>query len=206
MLTMEKLDLKKQWKHLYQPPPNEITTVTVPPLTYLMVDGEGDPNKSKAFELAVEALYSLSYTLKFSLKKSPRAIDYGVMPLEGLWWADDPRVFFQTDKSTWKWTAMILQPQFISRANVAAAFDEVRKKKNPAAIDRVHFETLDEGESVQTLYLGPFSEEGPIIQGMHDMIHAAGKKLYGKHHEIYLSDPRRTAPSKLRTILRQPMR
>ncbi len=206
MLTMEKLDLKKQWKHLYQPPTGEITTVTVPPLTYLMVDGQGDPNKSKAFEQAVEALYSLSYTLKFSLKKSPRAIDYGVMPLEGLWWADDPRVFFLTDKSAWKWTAMILQPEFISRANVDAAFDEVRRKKNPAALDRVRFETLEEGQSVQTLYLGPFSEEAPTIQRMHDTIHASGKELSGKHHEIYLSDPRRTAPAKLRTILRQPMR
>ena len=206
MLTMEKLDLKKQWKHLYQPPAGEITVVNVPPLTYLMVDGEGDPNKSQAFEQAVEALYGLSYTLKFSLKKSPRAIDYGVMPLEGLWWADDPCVFMQTDKSAWKWTAMILQPEFISRTNVDAAFDELRKKKNPAALDRVRFETLDEGECVQTLYFGPFSEEGPTIQRMHDAIHAAGKKLHGKHHEIYLSDPRRTAPAKLRTILRQPMR
>ena len=206
MLTVEKLDLKKQWKHLYQPPAGEITVVNVPPLTYLMVDGEGDPNKSKAFEQAVEALYSLSYTLKFSLKKSPRAIDYGVMPLEGLWWADDPRVFMQTDKSAWKWTAMILQPEFISRRNVDAAFEEVRKKKNPAALERVRFETLDAGECVQTLYFGPFSEEGPTIQRMHDAIHAAGKKIHGKHHEIYLSDPRRTVPAKLRTILRQPMR
>ncbi|MGA9585438.1 MAG: GyrI-like domain-containing protein [Terracidiphilus sp.] len=206
MLAMEKLDLKKQWKHLYQPPLGEISTVIVPPLTYLMVDGEGNPNTSKPFEQAVDALYSLSYTLKFSLKKSPRAIDYGVMPLEGLWWADDSRVFFQADKSSWKWSAMILQPQFISRANVDAAFEEVRKKKNPAALDRVRFEILEEGESVQTLYLGPFSEEGPVIQRMHDVIHAAGKELYGKHHEIYLSDPRRTARAKLRTILRQPMR
>jgi hypothetical protein len=206
MLTMEKLDLKKQWKHLYQPPAGEITIVNVPPLTYLMVDGEGDPNKSKAFEQAVEALYSLSYTLKFSLKKSPRAIDYGVMPLEGLWWADDPRAFMQAEKSAWKWTAMILQPEFISRGNFDDAFDEVRRKKNPAALHRVRFETLEERECAQTLYFGPFSEEGPTIQSMHDAIHAAGKCLYGKHHEVYLSDPRRTAPAKLRTILRQPMR
>lgn len=206
MPTLEKLDLKKQWKHLYKPPLGEITTVTVPPLTYLMVDGEGDPNRSKSFEQAVEALYSLSYTLKFSLKKSPRAIDYGVMPLEGLWWADDPRVFIQADKSAWKWTAMILQPEFITRSDIDAAFDEVRRKKNPAALGRVRFETLAEGESVQTLYLGPFSEEGPTIQRIHEAIHAAGKQLHGKHHEIYLSDPRRNVPAKLRTILRQPMR
>jgi len=203
---MEKLDLKKQWKYLYQPKADVIVAVDVPPLTYLMVDGQGDPNTSRAFQEAVESLYSLSYTLKFTLKKSPRAIDYGVMPLEGLWWADDPRVFFQADKSSWKWTAMILQPEFIAKAEVDAAFEEVRKKKNPAALERVRFETLEEGESVQTLYLGSFSEEGPTIQRMHDSIHAAGKELSGKHHEIYLSDPRRTAPEKLKTILRQPMR
>ncbi len=202
----EKLDLKKQWKHLYQSRAGEITKVNVPPLIYLMVDGEGDPNKSKEFEQAVEALYSLSYTLKFSLKKSPHPVDYGVMPLEGLWWADDPHAFFSMEKSAWKWTVMILQPEFISRSQVDAAFEEVRRKKNPTALDRVRFEMLKEGDAVQTLYLGPFADEPPTILRMHDVIFAAGKQLYGKHHEIYLSDPRRTAPERLRTVLRQPMR
>jgi hypothetical protein len=202
---MEKIDLKKQWKNLYGTKAGAIVAVDVPPLTYLMVDGEGDPNTSLSFSEAVDALYSLSYTLKFSLKKSPRAIDYGVMPLEGLWWAGDPRVFHAADKSKWKWTAMIVQPEFIAQAQVDAAFDEVRKKKNPAALDRVRFETLTEGPSAQVLYVGPFSDEGPTIERMHDFIHAAGKELRGKHHEIYLSDPRRTAPEKLKTILRQPM-
>jgi hypothetical protein len=202
---MEKIDLKKQWKQLYQPKAGAVVAVDVPSLTYLMVDGEGDPNKSQSFQDAVEALYSLSYTLKFTLKKSPRAIDYGVMPLESLWWADDPRAFYEADKSAWKWTAMILQPEFIAQAEVSAAFDEVRKKKNPAALDRVRFEKLEEGASAQVLYTGPFSAEGSVIQRMHDFIHAAGKQLRGKHHEIYLNDPRRTAPEKLKTILRQPM-
>ncbi len=202
---MEKLDLKKQWEHLYQPKTGTISVVDVPPLTYLMVDGEGDPNTSPAFQEAVEALYSLSYTLKFSLKKSPRGIDYGVMPLEGLWWADDPRVFHQADKSTWKWTAMILQPDAITKGEVDAAFEEVRKKKNPAALDRVRLEKLEEGACAQVMYLGPFSDEAPTIQRIHDFIHAAGKELRGKHHEIYLSDPRRTAPEKLKTVIRQPM-
>ena len=123
---MEKLDLKKKWKQLYGAKAGAITAVEVPPLTYLMVDGEGDPNTSQAFQEAVEALYSLSYTLKFTLKKSPRAIDYGVMPLEGLWWADDPRAFYEADKSAWKWTVMILQPDVIHQAEVDAAFDQVR--------------------------------------------------------------------------------
>jgi hypothetical protein len=203
---MEKLDLKKKWKHLYRPPSTAITAVDVPSLTYLMVDGERDPNTSPAFTHAIEALYSLSYMLKFSLKKSPQAVDYGVMPLEGLWWADDPRAFHRQDKSTWKWTAMILQPEFIGRKQVTAAFDEVRKKKKLAALDRVRLETLAEGTAAQILYVGPFSDEGPTIQRIHDFIHAAGKELCGKHHEIYLSDPRRTAPEKLKTIIRQPMK
>jgi hypothetical protein len=202
---MEKLDLKKQWKQLYAGKAGVVVAVDVPPLTYLTVDGEGDPNTSQSFQDAVEALYSLSYTLKFTLKKSLRAIDYGVMPLEGLWWADDPRDFHLADKSRWKWTAMIVQPEFIARAQVDAAFEQVRKKKNPAALDRVRFETLTEGASAQVLYLGPFADEGPTIQRMHDFIHAAGKELRGKHHEIYLSDLRRTTPAKLKTILRQPM-
>jgi hypothetical protein len=202
---MKKIDLKKQWKQLYEAKVGAIVAVDVPSLTYLMVDGEGDPNTSEAFQEAIEALYSLSYTLKFTLKKSPRAIDYGVMPLEGLWWADDPRAFYEAKKSTWKWTAMIVQPEFIARAQVDAAFEQVRKKKNPAALGRVRFDTLSEGPSAQVLYVGPFADEGPTIQRMHEFIHACGKKLRGKHHEIYLSDPRRTAPEKLKTILRQPM-
>ncbi len=203
---MEKLDLKKQWKHLYQPPATAITVVDVPSLTYLMVDGSGDPNASPAFTQAVEALYSLSYTLKFSLKKSPKPVDYGVMPLEGLWWADDPGAFHRKDKSTWKWTAMILQPEFIGRRQVEVAFDEVRRKKNPVALDRVRLETLTEGMAAQILYVGPFADEGPTIQRIHDFIHAGGKELCGKHHEIYLSDLRRTAEEKLKTIIRQPMK
>src|ERR1035437_3268704 len=146
---MKKLDLKKQWKQFYEAKPGAVVAVDVPPLTYLMVDGQGDPNTSQAFQEAIEALYSLSYTLKFSLRKSPRPVDYGVMPLEGLWWADDPRVFHMADKSAWKWTAMILQPDFILRTQVDAAFEVVRKKKNPAALDRVRIETLHEGPSAQ---------------------------------------------------------
>jgi hypothetical protein len=206
---MEKLDLKKKWQQLYAGKPGVIVAVEVPQLAYLMVDGEGDPNTAQSYQEAIEALFSLSYTLKFVFKKGPRAIDYGVMPLEGMWWADDPRDFggegLQANKSKWKWTMMIVQPEFIAQAHVDAAMEEVRKKKNPAALNRVRFETLIEGTSAQVLHVGPFSAEGPVIQRMHDFIHAAGKELCGKHHEIYLSDPRRTAPEKLKTILRQPM-
>jgi hypothetical protein len=202
---MDKIDLKKQWKLFYAAKAGPIVAVNLPPLNYLMVDGEGDPNTSQSFQEAVEALYSLSYSLKFMLKKGPKAIDYGVMPLEGLWWADDPRVFHSADKSAWKWSAMIVQPEFLGQSEIDAAFEQVRKKKNPAALDRVRFETLAEGACAQVLYVGPFADEAPTIQRMHDFIHAAGKQLRGRHHEIYLSDPRRTAPEKLKTILRQPM-
>jgi hypothetical protein len=202
---MKKIDLKKQWKQLYGAKAGAIVAVDVPPLAYLMVDGKGDPNTSKEFGEAIEALYALSYTLKFALKKGPREVDYGVMPLEGLWWADDPRAFHAADKSAWKWTAMIVQPEFITRAEVDAAVEAVRKKKNPAALSRVRFETFTEGPFAQILYVGPFAEEGPTIQRLHEFIRAAGKELRGKHHEIYLSDMRRTAPEKLKTILRQPM-
>jgi hypothetical protein len=202
---MEKLDLKKHWKQLYDAKPGAIVAVDVPPLAYLMVDGQGDPNTAQSYQEAIEALYALSYTLKFAIKKSRRAIDYGVLPLEGLWWANDPRVFHAADKSTWKWTAMIAQPEFITQELVDAAIAEVRKKKNPAALDRVRFDTLAEGACAQVLHIGPFSAEGPTILRIHEFIRAAGKELRGKHHEIYLSDPRRTAPEKLKTILRQPM-
>jgi hypothetical protein len=202
---MQKIDLKKQSKPFYEAKAGGIAVVDLPPLSYLMVDGEGDPNTSASYSAAIEALYSLSYTLKFACKKGPRAIDYGVLPLEGLWWADDPGVFMTADKSSWKWTAMIAQPEFISVAEVEAARAEVCKKKNIEALDLVRFECFHEGESAQVLHVGPYSAEGPEIERLHAFIHAAGKQLRGKHHEIYLSDPRRTAPDKLKTILRQPM-
>jgi hypothetical protein len=203
---MEKIDLKKQWKSLYQTKAGVIAAIDVPSLAYLMIDGQGDPNTSSVFQEAVEALFTLSYTLKFAIKKGPRAIDYGVMPLEGLWWADDPKSFHLAEKSKWKWTAMIAQPEFIGQAEVDAALAAASKKKNLPALDRVRFETLDEGASAQVLYVGPFADEGATIQRLHDFIDASGKKLRGKHHEIYLNDKRRTAPEKLKTILRQPMR
>jgi len=202
---MEKIDFKKKLKHLYQPSTKESEQIDVPMMNYLMVDGVGDPNTSKAFTEAVEVLFSLSYTLKFMVKKGALAIDYGVMPLEGLWWADDMSTFGSGDKSKWKWTLMIMQPEFISNGMVDAAIAEVKKKKNPAAVDKVRFEALSEGSAVQIMHIGPFSEEGPDIERLHQFIESRGHKLVGKHHEIYLSDIRKTAPSKWKTVIRQPM-
>ncbi len=203
---MEKIDLKKQLKHLYQPSAKLVTQVDVPPMNYLMVDGKGDPNTAQEFADAITAAFSVAYTLKFMVKKSVLAIDYGVMPLEALWWADDMSTFSSGDKSNWLWTVMIAQPPFINTEMVQAAIAEVKKKKDPAALAKLRFEEFAEGQSAQLLHIGPFSEEGPNIERVHQFIAENGKQRYGKHHEIYLSDIRKAAPSKWKTIIRQPMR
>lgn len=202
---MKKIDIKKNLKHLYQPSAKEVEQIDVPAMNYLMADGAGDPNMSPEFAAIVEALFALSYTLKFMVKNGTLAIDYGVMPLEGLWWADDMSSFSAGDKSKWKWTLMIMQPEFISRGMVDAAIAEVRAKKNPAALSRVRFEKLAEGSAAQIMHIGPFSEESPNILRVHQFIESSGHKRVGKHHEIYMSDIRKTAPSKWKTIIRQPM-
>jgi hypothetical protein len=202
---MKKIDIKKNLKHLYQPSAKEVEQIDVPTMNYLMADGAGDPNISPEFAAIVEALFALSYTLKFMVKNGTLAIDYGVMPLEGLWWADDMSSFSAGDKSKWKWTLMIMQPEFISRGMVDAAIAEVRAKKNPAALSRVRFEKLAEGSAAQIMHIGPFSEESPNILRVHQFIESSGHKRVGKHHEIYMSDIRKTAPSKWKTIIRQPM-
>ncbi len=203
---MKKIDLKKELKHLYQPSAKAVVQVEVPTMHYLMIDGEGDPNTSAAYQAAVEALFALSYSIKFMIKKGPQAIDYGVMPLEGLWWADDMSKFSVDDKSSWKWTMMIMQPDFVTRQVVDTAMEEVRRKKGLAALDQVRFEPLTEGLCAQTLHVGPFSEEGPTVRRVHEFIAGCGRKPAGKHHEIYLSDIRKTDPSRWKTVIRQPMR
>lgn len=200
----EKIDLKKTLKDLYQASAKAPSVVEVPTLRYLMVDGEGDPNTVPAYTEAVEALFSVSYTAKFMVKKGPQAIDYGVMPLESLWWADDPTVFRSGDRSRWKWTAMILQPDFATDALLGEAIDEVRRKKRLPGVDRLRLESLTERRCAQILHVGPFTEEGPTIERLHAFITAL-TALRGRHHEIYLSDIQRTEPAKWKTIIRQPM-
>jgi len=200
---MRKVDLKKELKHLYQPSAKEVVAVDVPAFQFLMIDEEGDPNTAPAYAEAVEALFSVSYTAKFMLKKA-EAVDYAVMPLEGLWWADDLSVFVAGNKSKWNWTMMILQPTFVPNAVIDAALADVKKKKGLRAIDRLRFETFAEGSCAQVLHVGPFSEEGPTIERLHEFIDARTARR-GKHHEIYLSDIRRADPAKWKTIIRQPM-
>jgi len=202
---MEKIDLKKDLKHLYRPSAKEIVQVDVPPLRYLMIDGEGDPNTSPEYAQAIETLFSVSYTAKFMLKKGLQGIDYAVMPLEGLWWADDMNAFVTNDKEKWKWTAMIMQPSFVTDVVIEAAIDEVRRKKKLPGIDKLRLEIFSEGVCAQTMHVGPFSEEGPTIARLHEFIDARTGRT-GKHHEIYLSDIRRADPKTWKTIIRQPMK
>lgn len=201
---MKKIDLKKELKHLYQPSAKEVVQVDVPTMNFLMVDGKGDPNTSQEYCEAIEALFAVSYTVKFMVKKGPLAIDYGVMPLEGLWWADDMSAFITQDKSNWKWTAMIVQPSFLTPEIIDRAIAEVRKKKNPTAISKLRLEAFSEGRCAQILHIGPFSEEGPAIEKVHQFIDSRGKRT-GKHHEIYLSDIRKADPAIWKTVVRQPM-
>ncbi len=203
---MHKLDLKKDLKHLYQPPAKTVVQLDVPAMNFLMIDGEGDPNTSQAYADGVEALFTLSYALKFKVRKTALAIDYGVMPLEGLWWADDMSTFTPENKSNWKWTMMVMQPAFVTRAMVDEVKADVRKKKDLAALPELRFEVYGEGRCAQIMHIGPFSEEGPAIEMLHRFIVEHGGTLVGKHHEIYLSDIRKADPANWKTVIRQPMR
>lgn len=199
-----KTDLKKTLDG-YRARRGEFRVLEVPPLPYLMVDGHGDPNTAQEYADALAALYPVAYKLKFASKKDGR--DYVVPPLEALWWAEDMEAFTRVrDKSQWDWTAMIMTPDWITGAMVDAALDVVAAKDRPASLDKVRWETLDEGTCVQTLHLGPYDDEGPVLEEMHErFVPEHGLRMTGKHHEIYLGDPRRVEPAKLRTILRQPV-
>jgi hypothetical protein len=201
---MIKLDLKKQLPNLYKPSKKEISVVDVPDMHFLMIDGKGDPNTSEEYAQALAALYTLAYTIKFQIKKSKKPVDYAVMPLEGLWWVDDMSLFSDKDKSAWKWTAMIVQPDFVTHDLVEEQRAVAAKKKNPPSLPRIRFGVYHEGRAAQILYIGPYNAEGPAIARIHEHIRLAGGDRRGKHHEIYLRDPRKTAPEKLQTIIRQP--
>jgi len=202
---MKKVDYKKELKHLYKSSPKSIEIVDVPEMNFLMIDGQGDPNTSQEYSDAIEALYAVSYALKFMIKKGELEIDYGVMPLEGLWWVNDMSQFNINDKTNWKWTAMIMQPEYVTQDLFTVACEQVEKKKNLAALPKIRFESFCEGKSAQTMHHGPFSEEGPTIERIHDFIRDSCCIAVGKHHEIYLSDIRKAAPEKWKTVIRQPI-
>jgi hypothetical protein len=207
---MPKIDLKKENKELYDPSAKEVSIVDVPKMNFLMIDGEGDPNTSQEYQAAIEALFPVSFSVKFISGKE-NSQDYVVMPLEGLWWVENMEDFSIQDKSSWKWTAMIRQPDFITKDMIKKAKEEVEKKKNPTALSRIKFESLHEGLSVQIMHIGPYSEEGPTIKKLHNFIGDKGYEFDGsmpgeKHHEIYISDVRRTKPERLKTVIRQPIK
>ncbi|CEG13547.1 conserved hypothetical protein [groundwater metagenome] len=207
MEKMEKTDFKKELKYLYAPPAKEIEIVNVPQMNFLMIDGIGNPDTSQEFKEAIETLYAVSYTIKFIVKKE-KSINYVVMPLEGLWWADDMASFSSEgmDKNSWKWTLMIMQPECVTKNIFSKAIEEVKKKKNLPFLSKIRLENLQEGLSAQILYIGPYDAEHTTIEKIHAFIKERGYKFSGKHHEIYLSDPRKTAPEKLKTIIRQPVK
>ncbi|MFE6735324.1 GyrI-like domain-containing protein [Microbacterium sp. NPDC057650] len=201
---MPAVDLKKQIES-YRAVRGRFQVLTVPAMSFLMVDGHGDPNTAPEYRDAVGALYPLAYSLKFFSRRE-LGLDHTVMPLEALWSADDMDAFTSArDKSRWDWTVMIMVPDWITAEHVEIARNAVRAKAT-AALDAVRFETFDEGLSVQTLHVGPYDAEGPVLDELHSrFIPENGLRMTGRHHEIYLGDPRRAAPDKLRTILRQPV-
>lgn len=201
---MEKYDYKKELAVLYNPPKKAFTFVDVPAMNFLSIEGHGDPNNSLDYQEVVSTLYSVSYTLKFALKG--QGIDFGVAPLEGLWWMENMAEFSLERKQDWDWTMMIMQPDFVTAEQVEDACNQAAKKKELSALPRLRFESFHEGLSIQTMYLGAYADEGPTIAQMHAHLFSQGYETGGKHHEIYLSDPKRTAPEKLKTIIRQPVK
>jgi hypothetical protein len=202
---VSKLDMKKTLKQFYAPSAKAPELVTVPPLLTITVDGMGDPTTSQDFQQAVDALYTLSYSLKFMIKGSGHP-DYTVMPLEALWWSDNMADFALDNRGAWRWTAFIVQPDFITHEQFEQARMQAAKKKGLPALSALRLDTFDEGLSAQIMHIGPYSEERANILRLHEFIGAQGLQPSGKHHEIYLSDPGRTTPEKMKTVLRQPAR
>lgn len=202
-----KVNPRERLGPLYHPSVKEVAIVEVPDMAFLMVDGAGDPNHSHDYQQAIEALYGVAYTLKFLLKREQR-IDYVMMPLEGLWRVPDMREFRMDDKEAWLWTMMIMQPDEVTPALFERACDQVRHKRPSPALARMRLQRFHEGLAAQVMYVGPYAMEGPTIVRLHAFIHDLGFTFDGreqKHHEIYLSDPRRAAPEKMRTVIRQPI-
>ncbi len=203
---MEKVDYKKKLKDLYQAKIGKPAVIKVPKMKFIMIDGNGDPNTSQEYIDALETLYPVAYTIKFTCKNKYDT-DFGVMPLEGLWWTENMADFRVDNKSNWLWTAMIMQPDVVTEDIYNQAVQQVREKKSPKSINQLRFTSYDEGRAAQVMYIGPYSEEGPTIQDLHKFIKEQGGTLSENnkhHHEIYLGDPRRTDPAKLKTIIRQP--
>jgi hypothetical protein len=202
---MSKLDYKKQFPQYYRPKKKPVI-LDIPEMNYFMIDGKGDPNTSKEYQAAVECLYAASYTLKMKIvKKNNPENDYVVPPLEGLWYMDKMEDWSMDNKEDWLWTMMIRIPDFVSEEQIRKSIELTKELKDPVALSKLYHEKYNEGSVVQIMYLGSYADEGPTIKLMHDYANDEGYRLNGKHHEIYLGDPRKTAPEKLKTVIRQPI-
>jgi len=200
---MAKLNLRKELKRYYTAR-KKPEVIDVPPGSFLTIVGRGEPG-GEAYSAAMQALYGLSYTLKFKCKEDGR--DFTVMALEGLWWWDDEAVFSLSDappREEWNWKSMIRQPDFITQGMVDEIRPAVKEKRGPA-VDDVVLEVFHEGLSAQIMHIGPYSEEDPTGERLHAFIEESGYRMRGRHHEIYLSNPQRAKPENLKTILRQPI-
>ncbi|MDQ6874977.1 MAG: GyrI-like domain-containing protein [Actinomycetota bacterium] len=202
---MDKYDIKTAHKMLYSSSHKDFCIVDVPDLQYISIDGGGDPNTSPAYTDAIESLYAVAYPVKFASKSMGR--DFTVGPLEGLWRSTDVTAFNRRDKNAWEWTMMISQPVWITAVMIAEAREHAKRKEQRPGLDRICLRTLIEGRSVQILHIGAYDDEGPTLQRLHrEYLPENGLTFNGDHHEIYLSDARRTEPEKRKTILRQPVR
>lgn len=206
---VQKIDLKKRFKHLYAPSAKQVELVDVPRLDFVMIDGRleagATPETSQAFQDAVAALYGAAYTLKFMSKlRKQDPIDYTVMALEGLWWTEEGEFDFNKPED-WCWTLMIMQPEHITQAMYQAALEQLKEKRDSPALPRLRFESFHEGPCLQIMHVGPYAEEPRTIAKMQAFAAEHGYTLRGKHHEIYLGDPRRAKPERLKTILRHPI-
>jgi hypothetical protein len=206
---MTKLDLRKEYRSLYQPSAKKVEVVDVPSFQFAMIDGDIEPGAapgtSPAFQAALESLYGISFTLKFQSKqRKENPIDYTVMALEGLWWVEDG-VFDITNPGNWRWTAMIMQPPHITPQMFDQALAQLRKKKPSSTLDRLRLENFHESLSLQTMHIGPYATEPATLEKMHLFASQNGYIFHGKHHEIYLGDPRRADPANLKTVLRHPV-
>lgn len=203
---MAKVDLKREYPALYKASAYEPAIVDVPAMKFITVSGTGFAQPSAEFQDAVAALYSVAYTLKFSLKKADPEKDFVVMPLEALWWTESGEPLEEEDRAKWCWTAMIAVPGFVTKTMVKKVVRETAERKHLLALSKVNLESFKEGVSAQIKHKGPYSEEGPTVRRLHEFIARQGLKPHGKHHEIYLNDPGRIAPERIRTIIRQPVR
>jgi hypothetical protein len=207
--SMDKLDLRKELKHLYNPSARTVAVVDVPEFQFLMLDGGMEPGAtpetSGAFHDGLQALYGASFTLKFMSKlREENPIDYKVMALEGLWWTESGGLDFDR-QDDWQWTLMMLQPDHITAEMVLAALEQVRAKQDNPALERMRFERFHEGLCMQIMHVGPYADEPRTVEKMMAFARENGYRLRGKHHEIYIGDPRRAKPERLRTVLRQPI-